>query len=53
MSELNRSARRTTMTSQYATTCKVCRFGVYTAQPWVWSRNPLGIVHTACVAVKP
>jgi len=33
---------------QVLTTCKICGLGVYKGQAWVWCRDPMGMVHTAC-----
>lgn len=28
--------------------CKICRRGIFEGEPRVWSRRPLGLVHTGC-----
>lgn len=34
----------------YKSTCKVCKFGVYDTEEWIWARGRiLGICHTDCV----
>lgn len=35
--------------SQYVSTCKLCRCGIYKAQPHRWLRKPMGYSHTACI----
>jgi hypothetical protein len=32
----------------YVSHCKLCRRVVLTSHRWVWSTNPLGIVHEEC-----
>lgn len=37
------------LASSQITTCKVCRYGVYTNQARRWATKPLGISHTSCL----
>lgn len=36
----------------YVSQCNVCGQGVFQNQAWVFSRRPLGIVHTDCVGAR-
>lgn len=49
MSDLRPSFTNTTKnTDQRETTCKRCPNGIFVGQPRVWSRSPLGLIHTWC-----
>jgi ribosomal protein L37AE/L43A len=48
MSELRRSNKPLAQSNNYLTQCKACNLGVYRTQRWVWSCDPLGIVHEDC-----
>jgi hypothetical protein len=37
------------LTNTYITNCKLCPYGVYKTQEYVWLNNPVGYSHTACV----
>lgn len=39
-------------TDRRQTSCKVCRHGIFESQARVWSRRPLGLVHTECASVE-
>lgn len=43
--------KKTTPKVERLTTCNVCRYGVFSNQPWVWSTGKVwGRVHTPCKA---
>jgi len=42
------SSKRSGINDRRITSCKRCQWGIFADQPSAWSRNPLGLVHTAC-----
>jgi hypothetical protein len=39
--------------SNRITTCKTCRLGIFRGQPYTWSRQPTGLIHTRCAGGQP
>jgi hypothetical protein len=40
-------------TNRYISSCSACRLGIYDQADAVWSRRPLGLIHTACAPASP
>jgi hypothetical protein len=43
------SVQATVGVDQRKAVCSICGRGIFTGQASVWSRKPLGLVHTECV----